>query len=85
MVAGFSHRYQANVRALRSAVMAGAVGSVGLVRVAWMNRAVRCPRTGWRRRALESGGGALMDLGVLALDLALWVLGSPEVERVSPP
>ncbi len=82
LVIGLSHRYQANVRALRSAVAEGALGELGTVRVTWLNRAVRRPRTGWRRRALEAGGGALMDLGVPALDLALWVLGYPEVERV---
>jgi len=83
LVLGLSHRYQANVRALRSAVAEGALGELGTVRVTWLNRAVRRPRTGWRRRALEAGGGALMDLGVPALDLALWVLGYPDVNRVS--
>lgn len=83
IVLGQAHRYQANVRALRSAVAEGALGEIGTARVTWLNRAVRRPRTGWRRRALESGGGALMDLGVPALDLVLWVLGFPEVERVT--
>ncbi len=83
VVLGMSHRYQANVRALRSAIAEGGLGDVSAVRVEWLNRAVRRPRTGWRRRALESGGGALMDLGVPALDLALWVLGMPQLARVS--
>ncbi len=83
MVLGMSHRYQPNVRALRSAIAGGTLGEISAVRVDWLNRAVRRPRTGWRRRALESGGGALMDLGVPALDLALWVLRYPEVVRVS--
>ncbi len=83
VVLGMSHRYQANVRALRSAIAEGALGEVSAVRVDWLNRAVRRPRTGWRRRALESGGGALMDLGVPALDLALWALGFPELARVT--
>ena len=83
VVLGMSHRYQPNVRALRSAIADGTLGEVSAVRVDWMNRAVRRPRTGWRRRALESGGGALMDLGVPALDLALWVLGYPALHRVT--
>lgn len=83
VVLGMSHRYQPNVRALRSAIADGTLGDISAVRVDWMNRAVRRPRTGWRRRALESGGGALMDLGVPALDLALWVLGYPALNRVS--
>ncbi len=83
VVLGMSHRYQANVRALRSAVAEGALGEVSAIRIDWLDRVVRRPRTGWRRRALESGGGALMDLGVPALDLALWILGMPPVARVT--
>ena len=83
VVLGMSHRYQPNVRAVRSVIADGSLGEIGAVQVDWLNRAVRRPRTGWRRRALESGGGALMDAGVPALDLALWVLGYPAVDRVS--
>lgn len=80
---GMAHRYQPDVRALRDAVAEGVLGRPISARVTWLNRAVRRPRGGWRRRALESGGGALMDLGVPALDLALWVMGYPELKRVS--
>lgn len=83
IVLGMSHRYQPDVSALRTVIADGGLGEVSTARVAWLNQAVRRPRTGWRRRALESGGGALMDLGVPALDLALWVLGYPKVARVS--
>ncbi|HXY18930.1 MAG TPA: Gfo/Idh/MocA family oxidoreductase, partial [Gemmatimonadales bacterium] len=34
-------------------------------------------------RRAESGGGVMMDLGLPMLDLALWLAGSPVVERVS--
>lgn len=83
VVPGMAQRYQPNVRAFRSAIADGLLGTLGSVQVTWLNRAVRRPRGGWRRRALESGGGALMDLGVPALDLALWAMGYPEVARVS--
>ncbi|MCY3809544.1 MAG: Gfo/Idh/MocA family oxidoreductase [Gemmatimonadetes bacterium] len=83
LVLGMAHRYQSDVMALRRAVADGALGTIGAVRVTWLNCAKRRPRSGWRRRALESGGGVLIDIGVPALDLALWVLGYPGVERVS--
>ncbi len=83
LVVGMAHRYQPDVTALRTAVAEGVLGDVGALRIQWLNQAVRRPRSGWRRRALQSGGGALMDLGVPALDLALWALGSPEVVRVT--
>lgn len=83
VILGMAHRYQPNVRALQSAIADGGLGTLSSVQVTWLNRAVRRPRGGWRRRALESGGGALMDLGVPALDLALWTMGYPEIARVS--
>ena len=83
VILGMAHRYQPNVRAFRTAIADGVLGELSSVQVTWLNRAVRRPRGGWRRRALESGGGALMDLGVPALDLALWTMGYPEVARVS--
>ena len=48
-----------------------------------MNRFVPLRRTTWRQNPEEAGGGALIDLGVQALDLLLWVLGGPTVRRVS--
>jgi predicted dehydrogenase len=30
-----------------------------------------------------SGGGVLMDLGIQMLDICLWILGNPKVEKVS--
>ena len=57
LVLGMAHRYQSDVMALRRAVADGALGTIGAVRATWLNCAVRRPRSGWRRRALELGGG----------------------------
>ncbi len=38
---------------------------------------------GWRQRRDEAGGGAMLDLGLTMLDLAFWLAGNPEPERVS--
>lgn len=80
---GMSHRFRPDVSALRSFVSGGELGEVHAGRVAWMNRHVPLRRTTWRQRPEEAGGGALMDLGVQALDLLFWILGEPRVERVS--
>ncbi len=80
---GMSHRYRPDVSALRAFVHGGELGLPFSARVAWMNRRVNVPRTTWRQRPDEAGGGAFMDLGVQALDLGLWVLEQPRVKRVS--
>lgn len=83
VVASTAHRWQPDVGALRALVAGGRLGGVRAVQATWLNRGVRLPGSGWRRHPAESGGGALMDLGVPALDQALWVAGYPRLARVS--
>ena len=80
---GMSHRFRPDVAALRAFVLGGEFGRPYAARVAWMNRKVPLRRSTWRQRPDEAGGGALMDLGVQALDLGLWLLGNPRIKRVS--
>jgi predicted dehydrogenase len=79
---GMSHRFRPDTAALRSFVAGGELGRIYAVRGAWLNRKIPLARTTWRQRPEEAGGGALMDLGVQALDLCLWLLDYPEVRKV---
>jgi predicted dehydrogenase len=83
VLVGMHHRFRPDVGALRSFVAGGELGRIYAGRVAWMHRRVNLRHTTWRQRPEEAGGGAFMDLGVQSLDLALWLLGSPTVRRVS--
>jgi len=77
-----NHRFRYDVRAIRHFVTSGDLGSIQFVRSTWLNRRSARPRHGWRRERIHTGGGALMDLGAQALDVALWTLDYPDVERV---
>lgn len=77
-----NHRFRYDVRAIRHFVTNGDLGAVQFVRSTWLNRRSARPRRGWRRERVHAGGGALMDLGAQALDMALWTLDYPKVERV---
>lgn len=83
ILVGMTHRYRPDVGALRSFVAGGELGSVYAIRGAWLNRKIPVAKVTWRQRLEEAGGGALMDMGVQALDLCLWLVGFPEVERLS--
>ena len=83
LVVGQPQRFRADVTALHSFVAGGEMGDVYAVRGSWLTRRVPVMRPTWRQSRTESGGGALMELGVPALDLCLWMLGYPEVSRVS--
>jgi predicted dehydrogenase len=82
VVAGMSHRFRPDVAALASFVAGGELGRVYAQHGAWLNRRIPLQRTTWRQRKAEAGGGALMDLGVPALDLCLWMVGYPRIVRV---
>ena len=80
---GLPHRFRPEVAALRDLVAGGEFGSLYAMRGSWLTRRVPLMRPTWRQDPVESGGGALVDLGVPALDLCLWILGYPEVKRLS--
>lgn len=83
LMVAMNQRFRLDVRAIQQFVASGELGEVFLVRSVWLTRSERRPRRGWRRDPEHSGGGVLMDLGVQALDAALWLLGYPDVQRVS--
>ena len=80
---GMPHRFRPEVVALRSFVAGGELGRVYAVRGSWMTRPTPAMRSSWRQDPEIAGGGALMDLGIAALDLCLWVIGYPQMKRIS--
>lgn len=82
VLVALNHRFRPDAIALRHFIESGDLGEIFYMRAAWLNRRVRQPTRGWRRERALSGGGVLMDLGIQALDLALWSLGYPKPDRV---
>ncbi len=76
-----SYRHVAGVPRLRELVAQGALGDVYAVNLVFHN--AYGPDKPWFYDARLSGGGCVMDLGIHLVDLALWVLGWPEVLTVS--
>jgi predicted dehydrogenase len=83
LVVGMPHRYRPEVVALRDFVAGGELGDLYAARASGMTRPTPGTRASWRRKPDIAGGGALMDLGIAALDLCLWVIGYPELKRIS--
>jgi len=82
LAVGLPYRFRPEVAALRSFVNGGEFGALYAVRGSWLTRRVPVIRPTWRQDKAASGGGALIDLGVSALDLCLWIVGYPEVRKV---
>jgi len=82
LMVGMNQRFRPDAAALRSFVAAGDLGDIQYVNAGRLNRRLtRSPRS-WRLRKSGAGGGAMMDLGLQMLDLALWLLGYPEPKRL---
>src|SRR3954462_2362012 len=84
VMVGMNHRYRPDAQIVRSFVQSGELGTIESIRGSW--HVFRPGRTqlGWRMRKEQSGGGAMLDLGLSILDLGLWLGGSSPPARVSP-
>jgi predicted dehydrogenase len=75
-----SYRHTEAMRRIRNAVVEGELGSVHAVDLVFHN--AYGPDKSWARDPALAGGGCAIDLGIHLVDLALWTLGFPEVQRV---
>jgi predicted dehydrogenase len=76
----YSYRFTDAARALRRLVEEGALGKVFSLELTFHN--AYGPDKAWCWDPRLAGGGALMDLGVHMIDLALWLLDDPPVREV---
>ncbi len=58
------------------------LGQLFYAKTGWLRSRRRWSELDWRFDRKISGGGVLMDSGIQVLDVALWLLGFPEPQRV---
>lgn len=83
LMINFSFRFLPMSMALKQQVEAGVVGPVYFGRTVWHRQRGMPGFGGWFGNKKLAGGGPLIDLGVHRIDLALWLMGSPEPVSVS--
>jgi predicted dehydrogenase len=76
-----SYRFTEAGRTLRALVGSGELGQIHAVSLVFHN--AYGPDKDWFYDRALAGGGCLIDLGIHLVDLALWCLEFPEVERIS--
>jgi predicted dehydrogenase len=82
LMAAQNWRWDAGSRAIRRIVDTGDLGEIYYAEATAMRR-MGIPTWGVFHRREMSHGGALLDVGVHMLDLAVWLMGNPEPVRVS--
>ncbi|NGM70822.1 Gfo/Idh/MocA family oxidoreductase [Natronolimnobius sp. AArcel1] len=79
---GFNNRFANTVEIVKNRTERGELGEVTHVEANYVRRRGIPGRGSWFTRRQIAGGGALIDLGVHAIDLALYLLDYPEIEEV---
>jgi predicted dehydrogenase len=80
VVVANNHRFRSDVQALDRFLRGGELGTLTGFRAGAYK--LHGTVTGWRLNRAESGGGALFDLGLSLLDLAMWLADYPPPRRV---
>lgn len=81
IMVGMNLRFRPDAMMLKSLISSGEIGTPFYVKCNWIRRASSSGK--WFTKKEESGGGVIIDLGILLLDLSLWLLDYPPVETVS--
>jgi predicted dehydrogenase len=80
---GFKNRFAAPVELLKDFQREGRFGTIHHIEANYIRRRGVPRRSSWFTRRPLSGGGALIDIGVHAIDLALHLLDFPTVVEVT--
>lgn len=80
---GMVYRYSAPAQAAKRIIESGDLGQISHAKAHLFRRRGIPGLGGWFTNKQLSGGGPLIDLGVHLIDLSYWLMGFPEVSRVS--
>jgi predicted dehydrogenase len=81
LMVGMNNRFRPDTMILKSFVEKGELGKIFYVKAGWLKKFSRT--NPWITRKEKAGGGVFLDLGIVLLDLVLWMLGFPQVNRVN--
>jgi predicted dehydrogenase len=80
VMVGMNHRFRPDTVVLKSMIEGKELGKILYTRVGWLRHADR--DHGWLKEKEKAGTGVVIDQGIVMLDLALWMMGYPEVKRI---
>ena len=81
LMVGMNHRFRPDAMMLRSFIENSELGKVFYAKTGWLKKP--SSEGTWFSQKEMSGGGVILDMGIVMLDLALWMTGYPEVSRVN--
>jgi predicted dehydrogenase len=81
LMVGMNNRVRPDTMILKSFIEDKALGKLFYAKAGWFKKLNT--ESAWLTKKTQSGGGVVLDLGIVMLDLAFWMMGFPEVQEVS--
>ena len=81
VMVGMNLRYRPDAMLMKSLVNSGELGDIFYIRCGWLRK--QSSEQKWFMNKSQSGGGVIIDLGILMLDLAIWILNDKKMKSVS--
>ena len=81
LMVGMNNRFRPDTMILKSFIEKGELGKIFYAKSGWLKKLSSDNR--WMTQKDKSGGGVFLDLGIVMLDLVLWMMGFPPVSRVN--
>lgn len=81
LMVGMNNRFRPDTMILKSFIEKGELGKIFYTKSGWLRKLSTDNR--WMTQKDKSGGGVFFDLGIVMLDLVLWMVGFVPVERVN--
>jgi predicted dehydrogenase len=75
LMVAMNNRFREDAQMLQKFVNARELGDVHIVKAGWLRRATDWKDRAWFTERGKAGGGAMLDLGIPLLDLAMWIAG----------
>lgn len=79
---GMNNRFRGDTQTLKSYIDSGDLGDIYYARCGWIRRQGIPGMGSWFTRKELAGGGPLIDIGVHALDVTLYLMGNPRPSAV---
>lgn len=80
LMVGMNNRFRPDTMILKGFVEKGELGKIFYVNTGWFKK--QSSDNPWFTRKEKAGGGVFLDLGIVMLDLVLWMTGFPDIVRV---
>lgn len=78
---GMNSRFRPDTMLLKSLINSGELGEIFYIRCGWVRK--QSSQQKWFNKKNLAGGGVVLDLGIVLLDTALWLLDYPKIKSVS--